>query len=209
MTSVEPVAAASAPATLRERKKAATRLALHEAAFALVEAHGLEATTVDQICEAADVSQRTFFNYFPSKSAAVLGLPQVVLTDDALARFRAARGELVPALCELVGHLADESRNTRRIKQLVAERPELGPAFTQWTSSLRETFFELARERAVSDESARTAVALVVSAFALTVHTPVEDDVDASEPAAVRLLRSVDRIVGARTAPMAEPRGER
>ena len=59
---------------LRERKKLATRLALHEAALRLVADRGLDQVSIDDIAERADVSPRTFFNYFSSKDDAVLGL---------------------------------------------------------------------------------------------------------------------------------------
>lgn len=59
---------------LRERKRLQTRARLEEAAVALVLRDGLENTTVDAISELADVSPRTFFNYFESKDAAILGL---------------------------------------------------------------------------------------------------------------------------------------
>lgn len=64
----------TAPATSRrERKKNATREAIHEAALSLAEEVGLAAVTVETITERADVAPRTFFNHFPSKVHAVLG----------------------------------------------------------------------------------------------------------------------------------------
>lgn len=56
----------------RERKKLATRAALSEAAVALSLEHGVEHVTIEQIADAADVSLRTFFNYFSSKEEAVV-----------------------------------------------------------------------------------------------------------------------------------------
>ncbi|GIE85952.1 TetR/AcrR family transcriptional regulator [Actinoplanes regularis] len=52
---------------LRERKKLATRMALHEAAVRLAAERGADNVTIDAIAEAAGVSRRTFTNYFANK----------------------------------------------------------------------------------------------------------------------------------------------
>jgi len=57
---------------LRERKKAATRQALHEAAMRLSTEHGLDRITVEAIADEAGVSRRTFSNYFGSKEEALM-----------------------------------------------------------------------------------------------------------------------------------------
>jgi AcrR family transcriptional regulator len=67
---------------LRERKKMATREALHEAAVKLFAQKGYGNTSVDEIAAAADVSRSTFFRYFGSKEAVVFSMP-----DDAGERY--------------------------------------------------------------------------------------------------------------------------
>lgn len=60
---------------LRERKKMKTRIAIREATYRLIQEQGYDATTVEQIAEAAEVSASTVFRYFPAKE-------DIVLTDE-------------------------------------------------------------------------------------------------------------------------------
>ena len=69
---------------LRERKKAKTRAAIREHALRLFREQGYEATTVEQIAEAAEVSHSTFFRYFPTKEDVVLQDDMELLWIDAL-----------------------------------------------------------------------------------------------------------------------------
>jgi AcrR family transcriptional regulator len=55
---------------LRERKKLRNRRALAEAALRLFAANGFDATTLEELADAADVSKSTFSRIFPAKEAA-------------------------------------------------------------------------------------------------------------------------------------------
>jgi AcrR family transcriptional regulator len=78
---------------LRERKKARTRAAIQRHAFRLFREQGYEETTVSRIAAEAEVSESTFFRYFPTKE-------DVVLWDEFDPRlievFRAQPAELSP-----------------------------------------------------------------------------------------------------------------
>lgn len=71
---------------LRDRKREETRTRLEVAAVTLVLRDGLDHATVDSISSMADVSPRTFFNYFDTKEDAILGIKDIDLTPEVVAR---------------------------------------------------------------------------------------------------------------------------
>ncbi|MGN6206486.1 acyl-CoA-like ligand-binding transcription factor [Humibacter sp.] len=102
---------------LRERKKARTRASIQSHALRLFTQQGYEATTIDQIIDAAEVSESTFFRYFPTKES-------VVLFDEfdprIVAAYNAQPAELSPiaamraAMREALRGLTDEQRQEQR-----------------------------------------------------------------------------------------------
>jgi AcrR family transcriptional regulator len=121
------------PATatgLRERKKAATRQALHEAALRLAMAHGLDRVTSEAVADAAGVSRRTFSNYFANKEQALLHGDHAtmrLLVDLVLARpaGEPAWPALTASARQLLAHLGDRDPDWVARTRLVRRHPSL------------------------------------------------------------------------------------
>lgn len=114
---------------LRERKKLRTRRAIQDHALRLFGEQGYDATTVEQIAAAAEISPSTFFRYFPTKE-------DVVVTDEydpIMAEvFRSQPAGLSPiealrgTLREIMPLMFDEDLRVIRTRmRLVAEVPAL------------------------------------------------------------------------------------
>ncbi|MEU4419013.1 TetR family transcriptional regulator [Actinoplanes sp. NPDC024001] len=144
----------SAPTTepgLRERKKAATRQALHEAAMRLALEHGPERVTVEAIADEAGVSRRTFSNYFANKEEALLHGHAVrtrMLLDQVRRRPAAepAWAALTAAVAEFYGELGDLDPEWVTQSRLVRRHPSLAAAQAQTFAAMER---ELAAEVAV------------------------------------------------------------
>lgn len=91
MTGLTDIADPPWPGSLRDRKKQQTRRAIVEAAGRLFAERGFRATSVDDIAAAANVSRRTVFTYFASKSDLLL-----VHADELVEGFVDAIGEWRP-----------------------------------------------------------------------------------------------------------------
>lgn len=108
---------------LRERKRAKTSEAIHRAAIELALERGLDEATIDAISERAEISPRTFFNYFPSKEDAVLGLDGHSIADEldqtreTPADVLSGALDLVRAMFEAKGGRASDFVRTREVLQ--------------------------------------------------------------------------------------------
>lgn len=99
---------------LRERKKKQTRQVIAETALRLFNERGFDAVTVAQVAKAADVSEATVFNYFPTKESLFFG--QMQTFEEALIQAVRERRGGEPVLAafrrfidEGTEHLANES----------------------------------------------------------------------------------------------------
>ena len=190
--STTPTPLADKNCSLRERKKLQTRHAIHDAAYELVVERGLAHVTIADICSRATISERTFFNYFPSKAAATLGLPGTLLAGEHEQRFLQGNGPLVDDLCELVAHVSGgPEENLPRLRELMRLEPDLLAALHQWTSGVRERVIYMAEQRTAPIQ-ARLAVALVFAA--LFLHADSVYTTRPGRPALEDLRATVSRL---------------
>ena len=132
-------AAVNAPGEgLRERKKRQMRQQLSDTATEMFLDRGFDAVRVTEIAEACDVSEKTVFNYFPTKESLILDMPAATmaalrtrLADPALAPIEAALQVLGAELENITTWLAGQqdpalaSAQFRRFGTLIQTTPSL------------------------------------------------------------------------------------
>jgi AcrR family transcriptional regulator len=161
-------------AGLRERKKALTRRALTAAAIRLsIERGSPDRVTVEEISDAAEVSPRTFFNYFSSKEEAILGVDP-----DRRAALRAELERRPPdetpvdalraALLASAEGIDENAELWAQRLQLVREHPSLSPGYVASFADFERGLVEAMATRLDLDPDTDLYPAVVVAA-ALTV----------------------------------------
>lgn len=179
--------------SLRERKRRATMVAIENAATTLVLEHGFDAVTVDQICAAAEISKRTFFNYVPSKEAAVVGTtPEDVVEADRIAYLEQADPDVPRATLRLflaafaASRTGDDAHTVtlvQRRREIFRRDPELGAARATASSRFQLRMVDVVTELlgrhpslrrlagVPEDAEARALVALVSASASLGLST--------------------------------------
>nr|WP_245244819.1 TetR/AcrR family transcriptional regulator [Streptomyces palmae] len=177
------------PATgLRERKKIRTRQAIRHAAYRLFEEQGYEATPVDQIAAAAEVSPSTVFRYFPTKEDIVLSDEYDPAVREAmLARpadeplMETLRHAIVDPMRQLVEHERDELlTRLRLIRRTPAIRARMSEGMGKTGKMLRAVIAERTG-RDADDLEVRVVVAASLAAMQEAVLHTVDQDLEAYE----------------------------
>ena len=160
-------------ATLRERRRLDTERRITTCAQRLTDDRGLDGFTMEDLAEAAEVSRRTLFNYFPSKIDAVLGNPPH-LSQSVVATFCAGgpHGHVVDDLGELATVLLSSKVLTREEmdlgRRVVSTTPRLLAAAHERFEQLSGEFVDmiLAREgQQFGADRARLLILLLVAIF--------------------------------------------
>ena len=124
---VLPAESLAPPAPGEDRRITRSKRALRGALIALIEERGLDAITVNDLCERADLNRGTFYNHFHDKENLLTALENEVLAEVALLQarmlsvtlgdmlaFRVA-GRPVPVLVDLFEYLRGESDFLRAV----------------------------------------------------------------------------------------------
>lgn len=130
-----------------ERRKREVRERILTAALDLFLDHGVGATTIEEICERADVANRTFFNHFATRQDMIRALAEQRLVNLHDVVFERA-DEAIPA--RLVGVFDDIAATLAgsgdTYREMIGEMLATSGYGTQRGSNLHDTFVELVKE---------------------------------------------------------------
>lgn len=181
----------------REHRKRATTARLRDAATDLAGRHGAEHVTIDDICAAAGVSRRTFFNHFATKDEAFLAWEA---SDDAyivglIADRPRAESAVRAALWAMTTTAFAPEPGSRAavVREVMHRNPEVAAQATQLTRKVVHAVeLGIAERLGLPHDAHRVRLAAVTAVAALTV-TMRSADPDEAERA--RLLEETCRIL--------------
>jgi AcrR family transcriptional regulator len=188
---------AEPPTGLRERKKRETRDSLTRAALELFAERGYDETTLAEIADAAGVSTRTIFAYFPSKEDILFSTMQTVRDALVLALAeRPAGTDALAALREFILSTAHEKTELdHRLGQLVAGDATLASHKRARMAELQEVLAAaIADDLGVGADDLRPQVAAASLTAAFEVLERQERE-RSSEPTPEEIVAAIDPII--------------
>jgi AcrR family transcriptional regulator len=183
---------------LRERKKTATRQALHEAALRLAADVGPDCVTVEAIADAAAVSRRTFSNYFASKEEAFLYGDQVRMRlflelVDARPTTESPWTALTRSARELYRRSGPDDGTWLRQSRLIRDHPALRAQQVTTYAALERELAAAVAARMPSGPATPLRARLVAAAFLAALRVAVQTWLD--RPAGTSLDALVQRAL--------------
>jgi AcrR family transcriptional regulator len=151
---------------LRETKKLATRQQIADVAMRLFAARGFESVTVAEVAAAAGVSEKTVFNYFPSKEDLFYDeVPERVRALDEAIRLREPGDSVVAALRRLqVGQCTRlSSPGFAVFARIIEESPALRAKELEIMSMFAQAVGDALLAEGIDERDARIAAGLLVS----------------------------------------------
>lgn len=140
---------------LRERKQRALRARVEQCAVDLVYERGYENVSVDEICQACEISQRTFFNHFGTKENAVVGDVFTQLDRERLQQVLDRSREAYEVVFELVASADRTFARSARLRQrriaILRRDRDLFAAMTARMEAFRRDFIDLLAQRLAAD----------------------------------------------------------
>jgi AcrR family transcriptional regulator len=182
---------------LRERKKQETREALTRAALELFVERGYDETTLAEIAEAAGVSTRTIFAYFPGKEDILFCTTQTML--DALAAALAERPagtDALTALREFILSTAHEKTELdHKLAQVIAADPTLSSHKRARVAQVQEVLAAaIAEDLGVAPDDLRPQVAAASLTAAFEVLERQDRDLS-TVPTTEQIAAAIDPVI--------------
>jgi AcrR family transcriptional regulator len=133
---------------LRQRKKARLRQQIIDTSIRLFRKHGYEETRIDDIVQVLDISQPTFFRYFPSKDAVLrtVGERGYACICDRLRSELSSKADTRERLRRLYVTMAREVENDRKLWQAVVLSGAMDPVRSVGLRGHEEAAASLLRE---------------------------------------------------------------
>ena len=210
---------------LRERKKRQTENAIEIAAVRIALRDGFAQVTVREICALAEISRATFFNYMPTREAAIFGKPIALIEAESAERTLAAASttDAVSAVYVLllasVGHTRMNPAVARGRARLAMEQPgaleliknqyaRISTQLTVYLSgwlSVHPEYRRLPEASVLEEASLAVGVGMTAMGAVFAVQEDAPGDIELSTAVFRAQLDAIERLAAPGVSPAARP----
>ncbi len=188
---------------LRERRRHRMMSDIERCALRLFAERGFDAVTVQEIADASDISERTFFRYFPTKEAVLrseldLRVAELEAALDARPPEEPVMVALRGALLELAERYEADRETVLTWTAVVAAAPSLASRLGAYQHAFSEGLLEFVRERLPVDDDNELDVFVAISAVLAATYAASTSWVEAGArgPLVPMVTRALDLVEG-------------